>query len=173
MIQYLPMIASLAGSAYGAIQEGQERKRMAAERQKWNAENEALFNQDYYSDYTKRADSQNVIRQMRNQQQNENKVDQNVAAVTGASPDAMNARKERRNKAMTDLYSNLGAVGAQWKDSVKGRYQARKQALQGLEYDTMNQRAQSANNLMYNGIKTLGSTDWSGLVGGYKKPELK
>lgn len=166
MIQYLPMIASIAQTGYGAIKEGQERKRMAGERQKWGAENEALFNADYYSDYTKRADSQNIIRQLRDQMKKQDKVDQNVAAVTGATPEVMNAGKERRNKVMTDAYANIAANAMQYKDRAKGRYLSRKAQLQGMEYDVMNQNAQSANNVMYNGMKGLAATDWAGIVSG-------
>ena len=163
MIQYLPMIANLAQTAFGAVKEGQQRKRMAGERQKWNAENEALYNKNYYGDYTKRADSQNAIRQMDDQMKKADKVEQNVAAVTGATPEAINASKERRNKAVTSLYSNIGANAMQYKDAAEGRYQARKAQLQGMEYDSMEQTAQSAGNVMNNGIAGL-ATDWASLM---------
>ena len=163
MIQYLPMIANLAQTAFGAVKEGQQRKRMAGERQKWNAENEALYNKNYYGDYTKRADSQSAIRQMDDQMKKADKVEQNVAAVTGATPEAINASKERRNKAVTSLYSNIGANAMQYKDAAEGRYQARKAQLQGMEYDSMEQTAQSAGNVMNNGIAGL-ATDWASLM---------
>lgn len=163
MIQYLPMIANLAQTAFGAVKEGQQRKRMAGERQKWNAENEALYNKNYYGDYTKRADSQSAIRQMDDQMKKADKVEQNVAAVTGATPEAINASKERRNKAVTSLYSNIGANAMQYKDAAEGRYQARKAQLQGMEYDSMEQSAQSAGNVMNNGISGL-ATDWASLM---------
>ena len=163
MIQYLPMIANLAQTAFGAVKEGQQRKRMAGERQKWNAENEALYNKNYYGDYTKRADSQSAIRQMDDQMKKADKVEQNVAAVTGATPEAINASKERRNKAVTNLYSNIGANAMQYKDAAEGRYQARKAQLQGMEYDSMEQTAQSAGNVMNNGIAGL-ATDWASLM---------
>ena len=163
MIQYLPMIANLAQTAFGAVKEGQQRKRMAGERQKWNAENEALYNKNYYGDYTKRADSQSAIRQMDDQIKKADKVEQNVAAVTGATPEAINASKERRNKAVTSLYSNIGANAMQYKDAAEGRYQARKAQLQGMEYDSMEQTAQSAGNVMNNGIAGL-ATDWASLM---------
>lgn len=164
MIQFLPAIASLIGTGYGAIKEGQERRKMAAERQKWGAENEALFNKNYYSDYTKRADVQSLTSKMRDEMKKANDVDQNVAAVTGATPEAINMQKERRNKAMTNLYSNIGAMGAQYKERVQNRYQNNKQALQGLEYDTMSQEAESAGNIMNNGISGLANTDWATLI---------
>lgn len=170
MIQYLPMIANLASMGYGAIKEGQQRKEMRAERQKWGAQNEALFNKDYYSDYTQRADAQNEIRQMRDLQKKENKVDENVAAVTGASPEAMNARKERRNKGMTNLFGNIYAQSTAWKERAKDRYLNKQAQLQGMDYNDMNENAISANNMLYNGITGLASTDWAGIVGGGKTP---
>jgi len=168
MIQYLPMIANAAQTVFGAVSEGKQRREMAGVRQKWGAENEALFNEDYYADYTKRADAQNVIRQMRDQNNKADQVEQNVAAVTGATPEAINAGKERRNKMTTDVYSNIAANAMQYKDRAKGRYQSRKAQLQGLEYDTMNQNAISANNVMTNGLKGLATTDWAGIIGGGK-----
>ena len=168
MIQFLPIISNAAQSLFGAASEGRKRRQMAAERAKWGAENEALFNKDYYADYTQRADAQNLIRQMREQNKKADKVEQNVAAVTGATPEAVNAGKERRNKMTTDVYSNIAANAMQFKESAKNRYLSRKQQLQGMEYDTMNQNAMSANNLISNGLKGLASTDWAGIVGGYK-----
>lgn len=137
---------------------------MAGERQKWNVENESLYNQDYYADYLKRADNQSLIKNMRDETKKQNVVDQNVAAVTGASPEAINAGKERRNRAMSNVYSNIAARGAEFQDRAKGRYMARKQALQGMEYDVEAQKAQSANNLMYNGIAGLATTDWGSIL---------
>lgn len=166
-------IAAIAQMGYGAIKEGQQRRQMAAERSKWNAENEALFNKDYYADYTKRADAQNLIRQMNDQMKKADKVEQNTAAVTGATPEAVNAGKERRNKAMTNLYSNLGALSSEYKDRTKGRYLARKTALQGMEYDDMAATAASAGNVMANGINGLATTDWAGILKGGGKLPLK
>ena len=171
MIQYLPMIASLAQMGYGAIKEGQQRREMRAERSKWNAQNEALFNKDYYADYTQQAEAQNVIRQMRDEMKKENKVDENVAAVTGASPEAMNARKERRNKAMTNLVGGIHAQSTAWKERAKDRYLNRKTQLQEMEYGDMQDNAISANNMLYNGINGLASTDWAGILGGGNRPD--
>ncbi len=167
MIQYLPIIANAAQTIVGAIGEGKQRDKMAAERSKWNAENNALFNKDYYSDYTQRADSQNVIRQLREQNKKADKVEQNVAAVTGSTPEAIGAGKERRNKMMTDVYANIAANSMKYKDTAKGRYLSRKSQLQGMEYDAMNQNAISSNNMISNGLRGM-ATDWAGVVGGYK-----
>lgn len=166
MVQYLPMLANVVQSGIGAIQEGKQRRAMARERQKWNAENDALFNTDYYKDYTQTAEAQNAIRQQREAQKQAVQQEQNTAAVTGATPDAVNAAKERRNKAMTNVYSNIAAAGTAYKERAKDRYLARKQALQGMEYDNMATNAASSNNLLYNGLNSMGKTDWASLITG-------
>ncbi|NDV46108.1 hypothetical protein D0T49_03510 [Paludibacter sp. 221] len=160
----IPAIANIAQTAYGAVKEGEERKRMQRERNKWNAENEALFNKDYYSDYLQTAEAQNVIRQMRENMKRQSKAEQNNQVVTGATPEVAAANKEMRNRAVADLYGNLAARGQLRKDRAQDRYLSRKYSLQGLEYDTLGQQAQSANNMLYNGIKGLGNADWSSII---------
>ena len=161
-------VASIGSTIYGAVQEGKERKRMAKERQAWNSDNEAMFNKDYYSDYMQRADTQNLVKNMSDEIKGQNKVDQNMSVVTGATPEAANAAKEGRNRAMTSVFSNIAAQGAQFKDRTKDQYLSRKTALQGMEYDNMEQNAASSNNLLYNGIKGMGNTDWASIVSGGK-----
>jgi len=181
------MAVSLGTTAYGAISEGSQRKKMKKEREKWNAElntdingqkleNEALFNNDYYGDYTQRADVQNTIRQMREEQKHQNDIDNNASVVTGATPEAQVAAKEARNKAMGGVFSNIAAQGAQFKDRAKQHYISNKSAIenrkmgyktgyQQMEYADMEGTAQSANNLMQNGIKGMAGTDWAGIMG--------
>ena len=172
MIQYLPMIASLVGAGYGAIKEGQQRRAMQRTMNQWNADNESLFNKDYYGDYTKRADVQSVIKNMRDEMKKQNTVAQNTAAVTGASPEAVNAQKERSNTAMSKLYSGLAAQGQQFKDRAQNRYEARKQQLQGMQMQTDQENANSSNNLLYNGLSSLGKTDWASILKGSTKPKV-
>lgn len=167
----IPLATSLISSGVGAVQEGQQRGRMTAERGKWNADNEAMFNSDYYGDYTQRADVQNTIKQMRDEQKRQGEIDNNTAVVTGATPEAQVAAKDSRNKAMSSVFSNIAAQGSAFKDRTKAHYLQRKTSLQGLEYDEMDKTAGSANNLLYNGIKGMAGTDWAGIMGGGTNPQ--
>ena len=169
----LPAVASLASTVYGGIQARKARGEMKKTRQKWNAENESMYNQDYYSDFTQRADSQNLIKGMRDEQRDQNKIDQNTAVVTGATPEVQNAAKERRNKAMTSVFGTIGAQGQAWKDRAKDRYVSRKMNLQNMEYDDQNQNAVSANQMIANGITGMGQTDWAGIMGGGGTPRVE
>ena len=156
----------VATTVGGAISESQKRKKMAAEREKWDRENDAWYNSRYSSDYLLRADAQSIIRSMREQMNEQNKNIRNTSVITGATEGAQAAALERSQKLMGNIYSNLAAQGQRWKDSIDSQYRNRRYGIQGLEYDTMNQQAQSANNLMYNGIKGLAETNWADIVGG-------
>lgn len=167
-VQFAPAIISGLSAIYGGISEGRKRREMAKEMDKWNAENEAWYNKEYNSDYMQRADVQNVIRQMREASDRNRKLDESKQVITGGTPQQALASQERRNRMMGNLFSNLSAQGARYKDRIQGRYLSRKHGLQGMQYDEMGNAALSANNLMYNGINGLIGTDWAGILSGYK-----
>lgn len=166
-VQFLPAAMGVLQTGYGMIQEGRKRAEAKREREKWNRENEAWYNKEYNSDYTKRADVQNVIRQMRDEFKLQGDIDKGLQTVTGGTNEMELAQRDRRNRAMANLFGNLAAQGARHKDNVDREYRNRKYALQGLTHDEMNQEAQSANNLAYNGLKTLGGTDWASIMKGF------
>jgi|GEM_PF-1369220 len=166
-VQTLPLIIGAGQAIYGGIQEGKQRKKMADELSRWNADNEAWYNSNFHGDFTQRADAQNIIRQMREEMNRQSSIDSNTAAVMGTTNEVQAANQEGRNKGMANLFGGLAAQGQHWKDNVQNRYLARKQGLQGMYYDTLGGRAESANNLMYNGINTLGSADFSSMASGF------
>ena len=165
-VQFIPAALSLVTAGVGAVQEGRKRREMAAKMKGWGADNEAWYNKNYNQDYTQRADSQNVLRQMREEMDRQNKITANTAAITGATNDAVLARKNQNNKTMAGVFSNMAAQGARYKDNVDRQYRYRKQNLEGMEYDELAQSAQSSNQLFQNGISGLAGTDWAGIVGG-------
>jgi hypothetical protein len=179
-VQFIPMIAGAASSLFGGIQQGRKNREMKKRSQamfgKMNADNEALFNEDYYSDYLQRADAQNVIRQMRDQFDRQAKRDENTAVITGATPESQAAAKNARAMAMSNLFGNLGAMGQRFKDNAKERYTRRKNALQDAEYNaelgTLARESESAGNLLYNGIGSLAGTDWASILGGKKQGNI-
>jgi|ERR1035437_414837 hypothetical protein len=161
----IPTVVSLASTAFGMNAEANARQQQQQQQQQWNSENETLYNKDYYSDYTKRADAANVIKQMRDEMKKQTSVDNQTAVVTGETPEAQIAKKDSRNKSMSNLFGNLAAQGQQYKDRAENRYLARKSQLEGMAYDTTAQQAESGNNLLYNGIKGMGSTNWADVLG--------
>ena len=130
-----------------------------------DAENTALYNKDYYSDYTQRSDTQKLMKQLRDNLGKNNKRAENMAVVTGATPEQQAVTKEQSNKVISDTFSNIGAMGQQWKDQVSNRYLSRRQNIADQRMGMMNQKAQSYENLMNTGLNMMGGS-LGGMMGG-------
>jgi hypothetical protein len=184
-VQLIPLIISAASAAYGAIKQGKasraQKREMAAQKakvEKWNTENERMFNADYYSDYMQRADTQNVIRQMRDQLDRQTKRDTNTAVITGATPESQAVARNARTQAMSNLFGNLSAMGQQYKDRVREHYLSQKNNLRQMDYqgyleniDMYNRQMESAGNMTGNALGSMSGTDWASIFG-KKTPDL-
>lgn len=150
--------AGLVGSIFGGNKAAKQRRKMRRYLNEQDAENTAQYNRDYYSDYTQRADAQNLMKQLRDNLSKNNKRSDNMAVVTGATPEQQAVQKEQSNKVISDTYSNIGAMGQQWKDQVSNRYLSRKQNIADQRMGIMNQNAQSHENLMSTGLNLFGGS---------------
>lgn len=152
------VIGGIAGTIQGARRERQARAAQAALRRDMEGLNNSAYLADYYSDYLKRADSQNALRQMRDAMRTQSQREQNASVITGATPEASATRQYNRNKVLAGMVGNLGAMGEQFKQRAKDRYLAGANQISMLDNQEQESRAMSGNNLMYNGIKMLGNT---------------
>lgn len=168
-VQFIPAILSAGSAIYGGLSQARKNREMRGMVNKWNAENQSLFNNDYYKDYTQTQEAQNIIRQMRDMQDRQAKRDANTAVITGGTVEAQAAAKEARNRAMSNLFANLGAQGTRWKERAKDRYLHRKSQIQNMQYNQLAEQANSAGNLMYNGLSGLAGMDWAGIMGNGSK----
>lgn len=160
-VQYIPMVLGAASSIYGAIKGANAKKEQARQLAQMEAENKSLFNQDYYGDYTQTQEAQNMLRQAREMFDRQAKRDANTAVITGASIESQAANKDARNRAMGNIFANLGAQGTRYKERAKDRYLNKQSQLQAMKYGKLEQDADSAMNLMSNG----GSMDWASIMG--------
>jgi hypothetical protein len=78
--------------------------------------------------------------------------------VTGATPEQQAAQKELSNKAIANVYSNLGAQGQMYKDRVTDRYLAMKQGYANSRMGMLGAGAESSENLMNNGLNSLSTS---------------
>ena len=146
------------GSLYGSYKAGQERKRMEQYLNQQDAENKAWYNANALSDFTQRADTQNLIRNLREQLDRRNQITNNTAVVTGATPEQVAAQKEQSNQVVSDVYSNIGAQGQQYKDLITNRYLAMKNNLANQRMGMMEGAANSYESLMSNATGLLGDS---------------
>lgn len=148
----------LGASILGAIKAGKERRKMDGYLNQQDAENKAWYNNNALSDYTQRADAQNLIKNMRDNMNMYNKRISQTATITGATPESVAAQKEAANKSVSDTYANIGAMGQQWKDNITNQYLNRKYAIANQRMGMMNEKANSYEQLMQNGIGSMGSS---------------
>lgn len=168
----IPVIIGAAvglGSAiFGGIKAGNQRRKMERYLNKQVADNQAWYNANYLSDYTQRADTQNLMKQLRENMKRQNKAAAGSAVVTGATVEQQAAQKENSNKVISDTFSNIGAMGQRWKDNISSQYLARKQNLDNMRMDMTGQSAASYDGLMGTGLNILvGSL--GGLLSGQPK----
>ena len=157
---FLPLIQSAVGlgqSVYSGIKAGQDRKAGEAMQAKQEADNESWYNKEYYTDYTKRADSQNLLKRLKETTDTNNKQNEMTAAITGATDESVQAGRNANNKVVSDTFGNLAAMGARYKDNVMQTYMGRKDNLSRQAYNSLMQKAQSNETGMYNGINQVGA----------------
>ena len=152
-------------SLFGGNKAAEERRKMERYLSRQETENKAWYNANALSDYTQRADTQNLMKQLRDNLSKQNKAASNMAVVTGATTEQQAVQKELSNNVISDTYSNIGAMGQQWKDHVTDRYLARKNELSNQRMSMMEGAANSYENLMNNGLNALGGS-LGGILGG-------
>ena len=81
-----------------------------------------LFRSSYYSDYLQRADSQNIINSAKEMFMNNSNNLRSRATITGATDEWVATNQNLNNQALSSIYSNLAAQGANWKDNVMNNY---------------------------------------------------
>lgn len=119
------------------------------------------FNRQYYSDITKRTDVQNMLRLLQENQQQQAKRDDAIAAVTGATPEAKLAAQDSRNKSYADALAEIASNASMLKDTYLQNYMAQKMGMTNPEYgirsNMSNQWGQAGTNLFKSGASLLGS----------------
>jgi hypothetical protein len=153
----------LLGSLWGGSKAGQERKKMNNYLNQQDAENTSWYNANALSDYTQRQDSQNLLRQLREQLDKQNRAQANTAVITGATPEQQAVQKELSNEVISDTYSNLGAQGQAYKDRISDRYMQMRSNIANQRMGMMERQAQSYENVMSGGLNML-SNSGSGLL---------
>ena len=145
----------LFGSLFGGIKAAKQRRAMRRDLERQDDENTMWYNANALGDYTQRADAQNLIRNLRENLDRQNRRVAGSAVITGATPEQQAAQQERSNNVISDTYANLGAMGQQYKDRVTDKYLARRDNIANQRMDMMNSQANSYENLMSSGLNTL------------------
>ena len=105
-----------------------------------------IFNNEYYGDYMNRSDVQSMMRSMQDQMRQQNAQNYNMAAVTGATPEALAAKQNNNAAIMGNTYSQIGANLSNWKNNVLNNYINNSMALNNQKYNLWAQQASDFRN---------------------------
>jgi len=148
----------LLGSFFGGRKAAKQRRKMNQYLNTQDTENKAWYNTNALSDYTQRSDTQNLMRNLRENLSRQNKAASNTAVITGATPEQQAVQKELSNKVISDTYANVGAMGQQYKDRVTSQYLNRRADIANQRMGMMEGSAQSGENLMNSGFNLFSNS---------------
>ena len=165
-------ISLLGGIGSSIASSVQAKKAADAATQEYNQKTGMLdnwFNRQYYSDITKRTDVQNMLRLLQENQQQQAKRDDAVAAVTGATPEAQIAAQGNRNKSYADALAEIASNASSLKDTYLQNYMTQRLGMVNpqaqIHQNMSNMWWQAGTNLFKSGASLLGS-GIDGMTGG-------
>jgi hypothetical protein len=145
-------LVGLGVSYFGGMKAAAVRRKKQAYLDQQISGNNAWYNANALGDYTQTANAQNLMKQMRESLQRQNRVSSNRAVVTGATPEQQAVSKQLANQAISNTYSSLGAMGENYMQQITNKYLSRKDNFAAQNMGIMEGNAQSYENLMQNGL---------------------
>jgi hypothetical protein len=150
-------VIGLGAGLFGGAKAAEKRNKAERQLRAREEEAKAWYNRNALNDYTQRQDAQLLLKNLRESQIRANRNTANNSVVTGSTPAATAAQKERDNATVSNVYANLGARGQQYKDWIENSYLNQRNNLYNLQQGMWNNQATSYENLMNNGLGTVGN----------------
>ncbi|MDR1585666.1 MAG: hypothetical protein LBS07_05810 [Prevotellaceae bacterium] len=151
----IPALISAGTSIYGALTSGKQNSAAEAELRGQKQRLDNWYNKNYYSDYLQRAENQSLLRNLRETIGRQNQAANQTAVITGATPEQQAAVKEKSNTAIADVYSQIGAMGAKYKEGLDNTYMNGSNNISNAYIDLYNGKAKNADNLTSAGLSAL------------------
>ena len=144
--------AGLFASIFGAVAARKNRKKQEKIINQQLAENKEIFNRQYYQNILDRSDTANLLHNYRETLNRRNQARQNMATVTGATPEALAAQKKTDAEAYSNAVANISAQASQIKDNALQQYQSTNNYLMGQKAQIYARQAQNLSNLSAGGL---------------------
>jgi hypothetical protein len=134
-------------------------------------ENQNYYNQNYYGNALDRTENASALTRANQFFKQRTAQDRKTAAVTGATPEAVNADKSQYSNAYSNLVGNIAAGASNSRDRVRANYENQlnntmnqQNNLNQLDIGLLNQKAQAAGNFAQNAGNVASSALRSGLI---------
>lgn len=135
--------AQVGSSIYGAIKSSQANKRAEELIRSERDENRKWYEEQMASDYTKRADVQNVLRKQKELFQEQYQRARATNLVAGGTDESLALQQAQANETMGETMSNVAENAAAYKDAVEEQYRAKDSQLNQQEAALEMQKGQN------------------------------
>lgn len=172
----ISLLAAIGGSVAAGVkanQAGEEVRSQKGLMAKQQAEQENLFNRQYYQDMTDRTEVSDMLRKLEEQNDTDRKRTEATAAITGATDEAKLAAADSRNKRRADAIAGIASNASTLKDQYLNDWRNRMDNYLGqqinmsdkmaaINQNMSNQWSQMATNAYKTGFNMMGQPDWGG-----------
>lgn len=134
---------NIGASIFGGIKQAKAIKKVRANLQQQQQENQNWYDRRYNEDATQRADAQRLITMTEESIKNRNKQAAGTAAVMGGTEESVAAAKAANNGALADTMSQIAVNAEQRKDAIEGQYMERKAGINNQLNDMEMKKAQN------------------------------
>lgn len=138
--------AQVGSSIYGAIKSSQANKRAEQLLKNQRDENKKWYDQKMAEDYTRRSDSQNILRKQRELLQEQYQRARATNLVAGGTDESLALQQAAANDAMGDTMADIAANASAYKEGVENQYRAQEAALNQQQITNEQNRAQAIAN---------------------------
>lgn len=135
--------AQVGSSIYGAIKSSQANKRAEELIRSERDENRKWYEERMASDYTKRADVQNILRKQKELFQEQYQKARATNLVAGGTDESLALQQAQANETMGETMSNVAENAAAYKDAVEEQYRAKDSQLNQQEAALEMQKGQN------------------------------
>ena len=135
--------AQVGSSIYGAIKSSQANKRAEELIRNERDENRKWYEEKMASDYTRRADVQNVLRKQKELFQEQYQRARAINLVAGGTDESLALQQAEANETMGETMSNVADNAAAYKDAVEEQYRAKDSQLNQQEAALEMQKGQN------------------------------
>lgn len=109
---------ALGSAVYGGLKSASAARAQKREIANQEAKNNAWYERNYYQDYLNTSMAKSAMRRVEDSLDRRNRENQAQAVVTGATPEAIEARREGNEKVLSDTVGQLAARNDARKDSI-------------------------------------------------------
>lgn len=144
---------AIGSAIYSGVKSAKARKEQRKLADQYNAENNAWFNKNYYTDYLRQADVQSTLGALRDRMFRDNRNIAGQAAMNGGTHEAVLAARQAGSRNYADALSSIAGQATDYKRQTLNTYLGGRQTGMNMLMGMYNNDANNASQFGSNGFQ--------------------